>query len=1377
MTSFNLGKNGHLGSIDFSKIKSGMTKAEITKNDTTLKSVFDFLDKNGDEKLDRNEIGILVDLLTASDKNADGILSENEVRKIVDDDNKKLGKDCGKALLNLLNNLMENAKAEKIVHVETKDDDEVITYEDGTVETVHSDGSRTITEVAEDITITTELDNDGNTTKQTKKEQDKETVTEFQNGQKAKQVITKGNETYVIKYEDGKPSSMVVTDSESGAVDSYEYNENTQEFELKKSVCNGTETVYDGNKETSTRTEGNKNYKTVVVNGEVQLVEINETLDNGSVKKSKTEYVDEENYTTTISVDGKKQSVTKTTPNGSNTVCYDEEGYITGVIVQNGESIAAIAKKFGCEAADIVKANAGKVKGKYPNAYFLVGEEIRIPDMDVDKFIEINSTRKSSAEAKQGYADYIARQEAAKAAQKAEAEATREAEETKKQREEKERNRANATALANEFYDIADNNHGNKSVQKMSEFISQRLNTSNIVEFLDAYDREGKHNDSSIIFTICDEIGASKENRKAVLTQLLNLLILAAKNAGVDSQTIEGIKADFIDSMNKEFNKAIGKVDCSVMENAINSLLGQIKSAKADVEEVSEVEAISSVAGSYQDQVDEATEADNNREDNWIGKVADTVLGWFGCHTIEEMDEKLGAAASDAKYLVEMAQQAQSGDETAIARFKDAYLKIFGVKFDSKVIAARDEMQGRIAMLECFEAITPIIEQAFDTNSKDEFMELMEQAGLKEQLEEYLDLENATLEDCKEILDAIKSGLEETKKEILDDEPSIEQMKQDLEQLDQAAYGTKNILKDVIKFNQNQQATQMTAEIVGEVALTVVLAAVPGVGELAAGKLAVTAGKWGAKGAKLVKYAKKAQSAFGKIAKAQKIGKYANAATKAQKVANTAVRAGVAAASAATATAVMDTTYGKDFQETLERALSMAVFAGAGVVATDIAPIIANAFKCSSKYATEIVEDFLNVGVATGVTYMENGTITSKEAFINALMIFAIGRFAHAKGAKPEGKVQSQDVVAAEVRGNNVPAKAKAQERVRVADEAVKDAPHNPKQSQKAENANAEAKNANANQNKAEADDANAGSKAKAENANPAEAPKESYAERMKAKAKARVDEIKAKAKARVDEIKAKRAAKKANRAERKAQAEEAKRAEEAQKAQEAEAAKKAEEAERERAEQAREAQEAQRARQEAYAKFERNAHNVEFNGQGELNRGVQYSFEMDNLPELILCDGSRIDFRSGKIYERIMNMKDGEVFTIGREGDITGNFSKEISRQHILVAKENGKIIIKDISKNGRTQAKNTAKANNNQGARVNAKEQARKNVVDTFNEYLDVKLSTNATEEEIKKAYKKLALEFHPDRHVGEAEAEIKRYEEIFKKIGDAYDTYVKA
>lgn len=74
------------------------------------------------------------------------------------------------------------------------------------------------------------------------------------------------------------------------------------------------------------------------------------------------------------------------------------------IIVQNGESLSAIAKKFGCSVEELKELNKDQLKGKGNNQYFDVGAEIKLPDSVSDEqYTKASEGRKPAEMAKAEY--------------------------------------------------------------------------------------------------------------------------------------------------------------------------------------------------------------------------------------------------------------------------------------------------------------------------------------------------------------------------------------------------------------------------------------------------------------------------------------------------------------------------------------------------------------------------------------------------------------------------------------------------------------------------------------------------------------------------------------------------------------------------------------------------------------------------------------------------------------------------------------------------------------------------------------------------------------------------------------------------------------
>ena len=63
-----------------------------------------------------------------------------------------------------------------------------------------------------------------------------------------------------------------------------------------------------------------------------------------------------------------------------------------------------------------------------------------------------------------------------------------------------------------------------------------------------------------------------------------------------------------------------------------------------------------------------------------------------------------------------------------------------------------------------------------------------------------------------------------------------------------------------------------------------------------------------------------------------------------------------------------------------------------------------------------------------------------------------------------------------------------------------------------------------------------------------------------------------------------------------------------------------------------------------------------------------------------------------------------------------------------------------------------------------------------DTQSDYKILEVEESASDEEIKKAYRKMALKFHPDKVAQEGEAVVKAATEKFKKVQEAYENVKK-
>ena len=572
--------------------------------------------------------------------------------------------------------------------------------------------------------------------------------------------------------------------------------------------------------------------------------------------------------------------------------------------------------------------------------------------------------------------------------------------------------KSTARKFAKQFYDSSKGlaNSGLKSMQKMQTILDTKINSKNIVAFLDAYDKEEiRHGDSSIIHTVTSEIGASctKQQRQVLMT-ILNKLCDAAKEAGVSEGDIQKARQDFETSLNKEFNAFYRRTNPKDMEKAIDFLRGAIAAKQNGGGEITEQEAIEEFNSTFSSENDTAQKDYKQARENegWTARVGDTVCGWFGCNTIEEMDKKLGANADAVKKLASSKTEKE---------FKANYKEVFGIEFDKDKIAARQTAVDKYNLAQNCNSTIKLADEILQYSSNS-------YSGLTTALQSKFKYDNELINqiiDSYAIQEGISNPTEDQKKEMLIEflnetktnasqnlaavsgGKTLEQMGKDVDLITRSAFGTNDIVKDVIQFNENQLMTEMITESAAEIAGTVALQFVPGLGQAAAARLATSAARWGTKAVKVANYATKAQKGFAAVTKLQR----------GTGVLRKNVQVGMQVANAGIATVGVDLSNNKSVKEATQKALMNMPFAAVGGYSSILAPKLMQTFGIADKaLATEIAEEIINAAGSYGITKLEGGEYGQTDAFIDFASGLIMARVSHVKTETPNSNAVQKTV-------------------------------------------------------------------------------------------------------------------------------------------------------------------------------------------------------------------------------------------------------------------------------------------------------------------------------------------------------------------------------
>ena len=848
--NFELGKNGKYGQIDFSKLKSGLKFEDIAGTNENLKPIFERL-AGKDGVLDRQDIENLHKTLAGLTENEN--LSLKETKKFIDENGDKIGKQNAKLLLEFLQKLAKTT--EGIDNVQTGEHGETITYENGVKETVFKDGSKEIQTKDNNIE---KYDNKGILIYTKTLKDGNEITTEYKEGKVTKTTINSKDNIEVITS-DGENTTKTITSKKDNSVATYVNNT------LTKIVEGKTTHTFNGDVQTSVTKEGGTTTTVIKKNDGETLSQTQEIKSGKSTIKKVTTFNGNNSVSTTY-LNGNATKQEKTIDGIKYSVKYNPDGNTPGIIVQNGESLSALAKAFGCSVQEIIDLNEGQVKYKGKIPYFLVGAEIVIPGrVEADNPALIN--RKTKEETIRDYEIAEAQRQAARRAAEAREQApspVQEAEQPQGPIKTPEEIKAEAKEIAQGFYDIADNNSGFKSMAKMKEYLQEKVNPQNIVDVLDAYqDKNIRKRDSSIIDTVISETGArswwsqealmnNSHDQKEVLIKILDNLCAAARNAGVSAEEIDKRRTQFTKSMEKELT-AFGACDPTIMEKAVDALIKEIRTKEAENAQRPQNRTDENTAekvASYLNSEIEATKQafeEGRAQFGWDGKFADFVSRAWGSTNRESVIEADIKEYEAQINRLQLAQQGKLYDAKGNkVSFNDVFYEIFQKEFEQDKFDKYLEAESTFQYASAAKAQYEMFNEAFGSHLKkykknnlsasdEQFAKLLktfEEIGIDPK--EYYtnkgyDVDNLRHKDYVNLVYGLADEFLETSKQnvetFMPEGQTLETLKAEYDKAYTECFGDKNVNhENVTKWVKSQQTGTMVTRagaVAGAALLTV----------------------------------------------------------------------------------------------------------------------------------------------------------------------------------------------------------------------------------------------------------------------------------------------------------------------------------------------------------------------------------------------------------------------------------------------------------------------------------------------------------------------------------------------------------------------------